>query len=87
MPPSLSGVKALTKGPTTELTLSGDHLALAQEIENFPIAVLNDTQVSITTANDQEMTLKVDSDLMKEGVNKLKVALDPYALMTVEIET
>lgn len=87
VPPSLSGVQALTKGPTTELTLSGDHLALAQKIENFPIAVLNDKQVSITSANDQEMTLNVDNDVMKEGVNKLKVALDPYALITVEIET
>ena len=86
LPPSLSSVKAHTSGSRTELTLAGDHLALAQGIENFPLAVLNDRQVEITRAGDHQMTLALDNELLKQGVNKLTVALDPYALMTVEIK-
>lgn len=85
LPPSLSSVKALTSGAKTELTLSGTHLALAQGLETFPLALLNDEPVTITGASETEMQLAVDNELLKPGVNRLKVALDPYALMTVEI--
>jgi len=85
LPPSLSSVKAHSGGAKTELTLSGEHLAMATGMESFPLAILNDKQVVITNASETELQLAVDNELLKEGVNKLKVALDPYALMTVDI--
>lgn len=85
LPPSLSSVKAHSGDETTELTLSGEHLAMATGVGSFPLAVLNDRQVVITSASENELQLAVDNELLKDGVNKLKVALDPYALMTVDI--
>lgn len=85
VPPSLSSVKAHSSGDKTELTLTGEHLALATGMENFPLAVLNDQEVAITGASESELQLAVDNALLQTGVNKLKVALDPYALMTVDI--
>lgn len=86
LPPSLSSIKAHTSGEKTELTLAGRHLALAQGFETFPMALLNDEAIVISGASENEMQFVVDNDLLKPGVNRLRVALDPYALMTVEIQ-
>lgn len=86
LPPSLSSVKAHSSGAKTELTLAGRHLVLAQGIGSFPMALLNDEPVVVTGASEGEMQLAVDNELLKPGINRLKVALDPYALMTVEIQ-
>lgn len=83
--PRVSKVSAARSGRAFSLTLTGDNLVPQPAPKDFPLAVFNDAPVDITDAEATGVTLRIPEQLLREGANELKVALDPYALITLDL--
>ncbi|HAC65492.1 MAG TPA: hypothetical protein DCF68_18665 [Cyanothece sp. UBA12306] len=68
------------------LTLVGDNLAIASSFADFPVAVINDQTVEIVSANENELRIQVNEDQIQGTSKQLKVALDPYAIVTMKLK-
>jgi len=84
--PSLSKISITPQDNNSDVILDGSHLVLSQSFTGFPIAVINDQQVEIVNAKTNQLKLSVPNRHLKSGSNKLKIALDPFALMVLEIK-
>ncbi|MDJ0590878.1 MAG: hypothetical protein QNJ72_12915 [Pleurocapsa sp. MO_226.B13] len=69
------------------LTLEGDNLAIASSLDDFPLAVINDQTVEIVSANQNELQIQVNQDQIQGTSKQLKVALDPYAIVTMNLKS
>lgn len=69
------------------LTLEGDNLAIASSLDDFPLAVINDQTVEIVSANQNELQIQVNEDQIQGTAKQLKVALDPYAIVTMNLKS
>lgn len=70
----------------TILTLEGDNLAIAQSLDQFPIAAINNQTVEVISANAKELKIRVNDSQLNSSSNQLKVALDPYAIVTMNLQ-
>lgn len=70
----------------TILTLEGDNLAMAQSLDQFPVAAIDDEQVEIISASDKELKIRVNHNHLQGQQSQLKVALDPYAIVTLNLQ-
>jgi len=70
----------------TILTLEGDNLAIAQAIDQFPVAAINDEPVEVISANAKELKIQVNDTHLQGQGHQLKVALDPYAIVTMNLQ-
>lgn len=86
-PPKVARVSGSRSLGGQLLKIEGDHLALAQSDGAFPLALVNDRPVEVLRADDHEVHLSIPDGSLRHGANQLKVALDPYAVMTLEINT
>lgn len=85
-----SVAKAMLVGKDEEsgapvLALQGRNLATAASVNDFPLATLNDTPVRVINASEREVRIALKPGLLHEGVNELRVALDPYAVITLDV--
>jgi hypothetical protein len=86
--PSISRVSVAKSAPGKAiLTLEGDNLAIASSLDDFPVAVINDQAVEIISANQKELRIQVNEDQLQGTSKQLKVALDPYAIVTISLKT
>ena len=69
------------------LTLEGDNLAIASSLDDFPVAVINDQSVEVVSANQNELQIQVNEDQIQGRTKQLKVALDPYAIVTMNLKS
>jgi hypothetical protein len=67
------------------LALQGRNLATEASVGDFPLATLNDTPVRVVNATAREVRIALQPGLLHEGVNELRVALDPYAVITLDV--
>ncbi len=72
-------------GASPMLALEGSNLATAASIGDYPIATLNGSAVPIVDANPRQLRIALAPGLLREGVNQLRVALDPYAVITLDV--
>lgn len=87
-PPRVSSARVSKAKGDTVLTLEGENLALQQSLDQFPAAVINDEPVEVISANDKQLQLKLKpAHLQRENSSQLKVALDPYAVFTMNLES
>ncbi|OKH45565.1 hypothetical protein NIES2101_26295 [Calothrix sp. HK-06] len=70
----------------TILTLEGENLAIAQSSEEFPAAAINSQAVEIISANAKELKIQVDDNNLEAQQNQLQIALDPYAIVTMNLQ-
>ena len=84
--PKVSRVSLSQAEGKTVLTLQGNNLAMASAVDGFPAAALNDQQVKVIAASDQEVQLEIDTDQLKGDAPRLQVALDPYAVLTMNLQ-
>ena len=84
--PTLSRIGVTKSGDYRELSLDGSHLVLSKSFEDFPFALMNNEPVKICKANRRQVQLSIPDTLMHDGSNQLQVALDPFALLTLEIK-
>lgn len=83
--PAVAKAVLVGKEPEPVLALQGSNLATAASIGDFPIATLNDTPVRVVNATSREVRIALTPGLLREGVNELRVALDPYAVITLDV--
>lgn len=85
--PRVSRVSVSQSLDSRLLAIEGDHLVLSQEYADFPAALFNGQPAQVIQAGAREVHLSVPDSSLREGVNQLNIALDPYALMRLEIKT
>lgn len=93
--PKVNGVSAAKSGEGVILSLRGENLALPQGAaaafgtgggeRKFPIAVLNDEEVEIVSASGEELRIAVRGGQLSGRTNQLKIALDPYSVVQMNL--
>lgn len=86
-PPSVAKAQISSAKGNTVLTLEGENLAIATSSKEFPAAVINNEPVEILSASDKQVKLKLKAAHLTGQGNQLKVALDPYAVFTMNLES
>jgi hypothetical protein len=71
----------------TILTLQGENLAIAQSLDQFPLAAINNQPVEVISANAKEVKIRVNDRQLQASSNQLQIALDPYAIITMNLQT
>lgn len=84
--PALSAVRVEGVGAARALTLEGQHLVTGPSEGGFPAALLNGEPLSVAESTGDRVILSLPQGVLKEGRNRLEVALDPFAVMTVEVQ-
>ncbi len=84
--PTISRVGLSRSQGETLLALEGSNLALAQSEDPFPIALLDGEPLEVVRATEQGLYLRVDPDRLAGKASELRIALDPFATMTLELK-
>jgi hypothetical protein len=87
VPPNVVKVSVAKSADNTILTLEGDNLAIASSLDQFPIAVLNNQTVEVLTADKTCLRLRVPSNHLQHSSNQLQIALDPYAIVKMNLQS
>jgi len=83
--PLVKKVSAASSADGSRLVLEGENLASAQSVDGFPAALLNGAPVTVRHAAGSRLELELPAEGLRPGANQLDVALDPYALMRLEV--
>lgn len=67
------------------LKLDGDNLIVSRH-QGYPAALINGSPVKILASDAQTIQLSVDGQALGQGPNTLKIALDPYAVISMELD-
>jgi hypothetical protein len=67
------------------LAIEGANLATATSVGEFPIAQLNGVPVTFVSASARELRMVIDPSVLRPGANELRIALDPYAVITLDV--
>lgn len=86
-PPRVMGMKIIGDGASRTLEITGTSLAVDGKHDGFPFAALDDAELSIIDAAPDRLTLALPVGYAPSGPQRLRVALDPHAVMTVEVVT
>ncbi len=85
-PPKVSQAKVSQAQGKTILTLEGENLAMAQSLTDFPAAVLNDRPIQVLSGTANQLQIQLDPDSLQGESHSLQVALDPYAVFTMNLQ-
>ena len=84
------GVLGLSATPAdkgrVELNVDGHDLMLFEPGHGFPLALLNSQPVDVIDAGADRLRMSTAQGVLKSGSNLLEVALDPYAVMRLEVK-
>jgi hypothetical protein len=86
LPPNVAKVSVAKSQGDTILTLEGDNLAIASSLDQYPVAVLNNETVEVLSANKNQLRLRVSQQHLQNSSNQLQIALDPYAIVTMNLQ-
>jgi hypothetical protein len=85
--PQMSAAQGLPDAEGLDLKLRGSNFVLPGASDaRFPIALLNGERVQVVTATHDTLHVKVPHRCLKPGANQLAIALDPYAVVNMEIK-
>ncbi len=87
--PHAPSVRSVSLGgaASEELALEGENLVMSFDLPNFPVATINDHHVAFLGGDARSLRLSVPPHVLhRSRANKLRVALDPYTLIHLEIE-
>lgn len=82
--PQVMSLGARRDGDDLVLALSGQNLSV-DHAHGFPMAVLNGERVPVIAARPHMVALRLRPGQLKSVDNDLKVALDPYAVITLQV--
>jgi len=83
--PTVKNLGVRRDGDSVVLAVSGENLSVGTEHKGFPVAVLNGEQVAVVSARPHMLALRLRPDQLARVDNDLKVALDPYAVITLQV--
>ena len=69
-----------------ELRLQGENLAVLKQKEFVPEAMLNNRKIEIKAAGPDHIALTLSRDAVTPGENTLRIALDPYAVLSMSLK-
>lgn len=78
------GVAKSADGPV--LTVSGDNLAIATSMPGFPIAMIDGRRVEVVDSSPEGVRLRVDPERLRGRSSRLEIALDPFAVVSMELK-
>ncbi len=85
--PQLSAAQGAAAPEGIDLTLRGNNLLLPGTRDaRFPIALLNGQPVEVVSATHDALQVRIPEARLKAGANRLAIALDPYAVINMEIK-
>lgn len=85
--PQLSAAQGVPGAEGLDLKLRGNNFVLPGAGDTrFPIALLNGEPVQVVTATPDSLHIKVPQRCLRPGANQLSIALDPYAVVNMEIK-
>jgi len=84
-PPQVSRISIAREPGRAVLSVQGNNLSLSQSLSQYPLALINDQPCQVLEANDQELKLQVTPGILRRGSNQLAIALDPFAICTLEL--
>jgi hypothetical protein len=67
------------------LTITGEHLAESQSQPEFPRAVLGDTVLAVRSAGPAAIAFDVDRAALPDRPTLLRIALDPHAVVSMNL--
>lgn len=87
VPPRMMGIQATSAPLGTELTLRGENLVLdmGKVNEGYPKVLVNNNKTEVVAADSDAITVRIAPGKMKRGVNSVQLALDPYALVELNV--
>lgn len=96
-PPTVSKASFSMANGKAVITLQGENLAAvpqsienlatAQSLEQFPLATLDGEKIEVISANTNELKLQVEKTQIKGKTQQLKVTLDPYAVISMNLKS
>lgn len=86
LPPQVKAVSLAGKKDGPILKLDGDNLVVSR-YKGYPAAIINNTPVEILGSNATTIQMSVDRQMLGRGPNELKIALDPFAVISIEIDS
>ena len=85
--PQLSAAQGVPDADGFDLKLRGTNFVLTgADDTRFPIALLNGEPVQVISATPDALHIKVPQRYLRPGTNQLSIALDPYAVVNMEIK-
>jgi len=83
--PSMSNVSAVKSGEGVELRLQGKNFVV-QKSDVYPQAFVNQHSAKVHYADAKELRLTLPQTALKNGSNQLSIALDPYAVVNLDVQ-
>jgi hypothetical protein len=83
--PSIAKASVLRDADGAVLSLEGKNLVLEQTAE-FPVALLEGEPLDIVSASPVDLRLRVPPERMAGRTSRLEVALDPFAVLSLELK-
>jgi hypothetical protein len=83
--PSVTKALLVSSEGMPQLSIAGSNLATAASAGEFPMAMLNDMPVRVVSATRDEVCLALESGQLRRGANQLKLMLDPYAVIALDV--
>jgi hypothetical protein len=83
--PRIMGIGLSRDDHGSHLQIEGENLSLEASADDFPVALINGERVSVLRSGGTGMTLSVPDGLLRKGSNRVELALDPYAVVTLEV--
>lgn len=85
-PPKVTQARVSQVQNKTILILDGENLAMAQSLADFPTAVLDNLPIPVLSANPNQIQLQIEPASLQGQAHQLQVALDPYAVFTMNLQ-
>lgn len=69
------------------LRVAGRHLDIAPSLHDFPVARIDGVAVPVTASSPDEVVLRLHPEALRDGgAHALQIALDPFAVVTMQLE-
>jgi hypothetical protein len=85
LPPSVKHVAVEQSHGERVLAVTGENLAVAGSLADFPVARLDGRRVEVKSSSPQSVELRVDPRELEGRARKLEIALDPFAVVSMDV--
>ena len=85
--PAVDGVAVGQSADGPVLRVAGRHLDIAPSLADYPLARIDGAPVPVLSSSPEEVVLGIDPDALRGDAHALQIALDPFAVVAMELKT
>ncbi|HKP20596.1 MAG TPA: hypothetical protein VJT68_03710 [Thermoleophilaceae bacterium] len=85
LPPAVRNVAVEQSAGDGLLSVTGENLAIAGSLADFPVARLDGRRVEVVSSSPESVELRVDPAELEGRACKLEIALDPFAVVSMDV--